>query len=350
MIRFPYDARIVESIKKIPRRKFNSEKKYWGVPLSSQKEVLEFAEEYQFFIDLGNGKHYDNNHHLVGFSRLKDTKSRLKNIPLGIQFCEGRKAKIPHKKHKCDFWWCVNQECFKNSTINHLTENFEQNIEGDLKIWEYYTLLDFLKILDINVDEVNHMGDFIPNGHYYNLLGHINAFNRLLKKMYCNECDELLYPTQTSHFALYRNVNFHCENEKCKKKHKPIVYLNHCLNGECSNIIDSRTSHRCENGLYVCDSCGTCCSTKMFERRLENLKLNGGYIHANLIHNVENKAGHLEKKEYYCHKCKGMMTEHSDTYYKCESCEVSYDLSLYKYIDKKWTQKFARRKDYPIIS
>ena len=68
------------------------------------------------------------------------------------------------------------------------------------------------------------------------------------------------------------------------------------------------------------------------------------------IHNVENKAGHLEKKEYYCHKCEGMMTEHSDTYYKCESCEIKYDLRLYKYIDKKWTRKFARRKDYPIIS
>ena len=169
----------------------------------------------------------------------------------------------------------------------------------------------------------------------------------MIDKLYCHKCNELLYPTETSHFALYRDTKFHCENENCSE-HKKTIYLNHCLNGECGNIIDSRISKTCDNGLYICNSCGSCCSNSMFKRRLDNLKLVGGYIHPELIKNVEEENGHLEKAEYYCYKCKGMMTEINEKQYKCDSCNVSYDFDKFKWLDKKWMRKNQRRTDYPV--
>lgn len=335
----PLFEELKDDVKKIPGRRWNAEKKQWIIPSDSKKEVFEYAKNNKFFIDLGDRKHYDNNIHLVEFSRDE--------IPIGIRFCEGRKSNIEHDKLKREFWWCSNQPCFENVEVDHLSKEFMSKKEDDKKIWEYYSFLDILNILKINTDEQKTTPkDFIPNGHYYKFIGHINAFNRLLDRLYCQECNELLYPTETSHFALYRNVKFHCENEKCSEYNK-IVYLNHCLNGECSNIIDSRVSQCCENGLYICDNCGTCCSNAMFSRRLKNLRLSSGYIHNELIENVKQEKGHLEKAEYYCYKCKGMMVEISTNIYKCNRCFVEYDFEKFKWLSKKWTMKYQRRKDYP---
>lgn len=334
---------LLNEVKKLPGRKWNSEEKVWGVPSCYEKEVFQFARDNRFFIELPDRKHYENNIHLAEYSRYLNNEP---NIPHGIQFCEGRKAKKEHSRLKREFWWCSNQECFENSVDNHL--KFSNNEEvAENKIWEKYTLLDILKILDVNLDEhKTNPNDFINDGHYYKFVGHINAFNRLLEKLYCIECGELLYPTQSSHFALYLDTRFHCENDKCSNFRNPI-YLNHCLNGECTNIIDSRVSKTCKHGLYICNNCGTCCSYDMFSRRLDNLKLTGGFIHQDLIKNVENKEGHLERKEYYCHKCQRMMTEISDTNYECKECGIEYDLEKFKWLDRKWTMIYARREDYP---
>ncbi len=338
-IEFEYSPSIVESIKKISVRKYYPDEQFWGIPLKCENEVLEFAKKHRFFIDLGNGKHYENNTHLVEFTR--------KEKPNGIRFCEGRKSNKKHNKFNRDFWWCANQPCFQFAEIDHLSDNFV-NPDENKKVWEYYKFIDILRILNINTDEYKKTPiDYIPDGHYYNFISHINAFNRLIDKLYCKECGELLYPTEAGHFSLYRVNKFHCENDNCSEHKKPI-YLNHCLNGECTNIIDSRISQKCENGLYICDSCGTCCSTDMFKRRLENLRLTGGYIHPELIENVELEKGHLEKAEYYCYKCMGMMTEVNENKYKCDTCNVSYDFEKFKWLKKKWVRKNQRRKDYPI--
>ena len=341
----PNFEHLKDEVKKLPKVKWNPEKKHWGVPATYKDEVYLFAKENRFFIELENKKHYDNNIHLVEFSKYKDNEP---NIPIGINFCEGRKSKILHNKFKNEFWWCVNEACFLNAEINHLDNSFKPENEQNKKIWEYYTLLDILRILGINTDENKSSPiDFVKDGNYYKLIGHINAFNRLVEKLYCLECGDLLYPTETSHFALYRDVKFHCENQNCNQ-YKKVIYLNHCLNGECANIVDSRVSKQCELKLYICDKCGTCCSFAMFKRRLENLKLVGGYIHPELVENVELEKGHLERAEYYCYKCKKMMTQISENLYKCNSCNVSYDFEKYKWLNKKWTMKPYRRKDYPL--
>jgi cold shock CspA family protein len=371
---------LVSQVELLPGGKWNPKENHWGIPAKYKDQVFEFAKMNGFYINLSDKKHYENNKHLLSFSRQyiigreRDKIIWQKNIPNGITYCEGRKANKEHKTIGKDFWWCANQECFKNCVTEHHSQEYENNILAkrkrnsdlvtsffsnilatneekeekariDKEIWEEYTLLDFLKILKINVDEDNGF-DKIENGHYFKFLGHINAFNRLLARLYCKECDSMLYPKNSSHFALYTDVRFYCIEETCSKQHQE-VYLNHCLYGECKTIIDSRVSKRCKHGLYVCKNCGTCCSEEFFNRRLKNLKKVGGYIHPELIFNVENKNGHLEKKEYYCYKCASMMTEEDSSSYRCTDCNVHYNLKKFKWLKKKWTETHRRRIDYP---
>lgn len=345
---FEYNQNIVDSLKKLPynKRKYYPDKQYWGVSLSCETELFQIADKHRLFIELPNNQHYDNNLHLVNFTRkIKIARNSWEdNIPNGIVYCEGRKANNEHNRFNREFWWCANQECFQNCVQDHLNEENIQ--ESEQNVWEQYTLFDFLRILKVNIDEYNGF-DQIKDGKYYKFLGHINAFNRLLDRLYCEECNNLIYPKETSHFALFRDIRFYCIEVNCSKEHEEI-YLNNCLYGECKTIIDSRISKKCEHGLFICHNCGTCCSEDSFKRRLANLKKVGGSIPKKLIDNVEQQNGHLEKKEYYCYKCSGMMTEINENTYKCTECKVEYDLDKFKWLNNRWTQTNRRRDDYPI--
>lgn len=300
-----------EAVKKIPGAKWNPNEKHWGIPSQYEKEVLNFAKDYRFFLDF-EGSNYANNIHLAEFKR--------EDVPNGISFCEGRLANKPHEMFKKEFWWCGGQPCFSKCETIHKTDE-----------WEKYTLLDFCEILGLNTDETNKMGDYIPKGHYYQFISLINRFNRLLEKLYCQDCNHILYPSDfgTSHFAAHTVVRFQCRNDDCSNNDE--IYLNHCLNGQCNCIIDSRVSKRCDNGLFICDNCGSCCSHNMLERRLSNLKLTGGYIHDNLVKCVNEKLGHLERGEYFCYKCRSEMTEISNDIFQCSNCNVKYDTTKYKF-------------------
>lgn len=302
---------IKDTVKRISGVKWNSNEKHWGVPSQYETEILNFAKEQRFFVDF-EGSNYSNNTHLAVFKR--------EDKPSGILFCEGRLANKPHELFKQNFWWCGGQSCFSKCETIHTTED-----------WENYTLLDFCEILGLNTDEINKMGDFIPKGHYYQFISLINRFNRLLDKLYCNDCGHILYPSDfgTGHFAANTVVRFQCRNDKCDNNEE--IYLNHCLNGQCNNIVDSRISKKCNNGLYICDNCGSCCSHNMLERRLSNLNLNGGKIHNNLIKCVNEKLGHLERAEYFCYNCNSGMKEISNDIFQCSVCNVKYDTIKYKF-------------------
>lgn len=307
----PNFENLKEAVKKLPAVKWNPNEKHWGVPSQHEIEVLNFAEEQRFFLDF-EGSNYANNTHLADFKR--------EEIPNGIAFCEGRLANRTHEMFKKEFWWCGGQPCFSKCETIHPKEE-----------WENYTLLDFCEILGFNTDETNKMGDYISKGNYYQFIALINRFNRLLDKLYCRDCNHILYPSDfgTGNFAAHTIVRFQCRNESCSNNDE--IYLNHCLNGQCNCIIDSRVSKRCENGLFICDNCGSCCSHNMLERRLANFKLTGGYIHENLIKCVSEKLGHLERGEYFCNKCKAEMTEVDNDIFQCSNCNVKYDTTKYKF-------------------
>jgi hypothetical protein len=322
IIEFDYSADIVEAVKKLPRRKYNMEQRYWGVPSKYESEVLTFAKENRFYIDF-EGSNYKNNIHLAEFKR--------EEMPNGIKFCAGQKSNIPDKLFSRDFWWCSREPCFENEENLHTTEE-----------WLDYTLLDFINILGLCVIEKGKYGTF-DIGLYNQFISQINRFNQLLDKIYCKECHHILYPVETGNFAAYAVVRFNCENKNCGE-YKNEIYLNHCLNGKCNALIDSRDSKKCPNGLYICQVCGSCCSHSMFKRRLENLQTTGGLIHDDLRLKVSKNEGHLERAEYYCHSCGKMMTEVSNDNFKCFECNVTYQTEKFRF-DR--IHKLMRRKDYP---
>jgi cold shock CspA family protein len=306
---FPYNATIVEKIRKIPGRKWNKEERFWGVPANSKEAVQNFAKENRFRFEF-EGNKYENNAHLA--------VENLEKVPKGITFCEGRKAKKLDSQRKVPFYWCCNKSCYKLSETTHQQSD-----------WKDYNFLDFCRILELDVDEHSPPPyGFIPKGNYYKFMGLINRFNRLLEKLYCFDCNHILYPKYSSHFAHHRAVRFHCQNENCSSKEE--VYLHHCLNGRCKSIIDSRISKKCEHGLFICESCLSCCSHDMLSRRLANLKKIGGYIHPQLETLVKEQAGHLERKEHFCYKCGGKMQSEGTSTYNCPTCLYEKDLSEFR--------------------
>lgn len=309
-ISFPYDANLVQEVRNLPSRSWNATEKIWMMPVEKSEEVLAFAKSNRFEIQM-EGNSYANNAHLATLKR--------EDIPMGIKFCEGRESNKVDSTFSKNFFWCKNEPCYERCEAIHPAES-----------WEQYTLLDFCEIFNLNTDDVNSVQDHISKGKYYQFIGLINRFNRLLERLFCRECDHIMHPTENSHFAAYAAVKFSCVNESCGNRQK-VVYLNHCLTGKCGCIIDSRDSKQCKNGLYICSNCGSCCSHDMLSRRLNNLQLNGGYIHTNLIELVNSKKGHLERAEYFCHKCANPMDEVSTDSFYCNSCKVRYETSRYKF-------------------
>lgn len=218
-----------------------------------------------------------------------------------VESCEGRLSDIDCNLSSEKFWWCYGRKCMKANQNNH---NFDD--------WRNYTLRDFLNILNLPFEEKG----------YYIFVSEINRLNRLIDRIKCKECDKILRPSKQSNFGFYRVSHFHCNDQNCKK-HKEEIYLTHCLNSKCTNVIDSRVAQRCENGLIICDKCGSCCSNEQFVRRVDNLRINGRSIPQSLISLIEGKKGHWEKAECFCYRCQSKMIEKGGNY-KCEHCNLSY--------------------------
>lgn len=301
--------KILGAIRQFPRRRWYPDWEHWGVPINETDRIKDFAQNFRFFIeDPDHPDVYILNKHLFVFKREK--------VPSGIKFCVGREAATLDRTHGTPFWWCNNAPCHSNCKTIHSADE-----------WENYTFLDFARIFEFNLDGISSTGDQVEDGNYYQFISLINRFNQLLEHIHCRECDNVLYPVEDSHFAHYRVVRFQCRNSGCTE-HEKEVYLHHCLNGRCNSIIDSRDSAQCEHGLYICsnNSCGCCCSHKMLSKRLSDLKLNGGYIHPQLIYQVKHKLGHLERAEHFCYKCASPMNEVEPEVFRCPRCNNEYDL------------------------
>ena len=208
-------------------------------------------------------------------------------------FCDGRKAihaitgePVLSNKESLEFWWCENSPCFEICRGKTIPEN-----------WSNYTLEDVLRILDVNYDE-----------HQYEIiLAVVNRVNRFLEHLKCTSCKSILKPKNNSKYSFYRVSEFSCTNIDCESPDKDI-YLNHCLNGNCVDIIDSRTTVQCKPkvldgldnkdkcGWYICNNCLSCCSTEKLQARKNN-KERFGYSYN--CHTV----GHRDLGIICCPKC-----------------------------------------------
>lgn len=306
-----------DAVKTLPRVKWNPNEKHWGVPAQYESEVLAFAREHRFFLDF-EGSNYANNPHLAEFKR--------QDVPAGISFCEGRLSNKRDEVFNKEFYWCQGDKCYERCESIHAADD-----------WQSYTLLDFLEILNVNTDSEDNFGNVVQKGRYYEFIGFINRFNRLLEHLYCSKCDEMLYPAESGWFTVNNVIRFKCCNSNCEESGKEI-YLNHCLNGKCKSIIDSRISKRCNNDVFICESCGSCCSHAFFGRRLNSINVNDIldnpkklWAYNETKHKYDNKLGHLEKGEYFCHNCGNQMNEVNSDIFHCNRCDIKYDTVKYRH-------------------
>jgi len=109
------------------------------------------------------------------------------------------------------------------------------------------------------------------------LAGYINRLKEIFDRLHCRSCGALMKPdmryarveyidiedgkiVKKQMSAAYRVTVFHCGDGQCSE-YENKYYINHCLGFGCGNIIDSRDAKtRCDNGLYICAECGSCCS------------------------------------------------------------------------------------------
>lgn len=130
-ISFAYDSKLVEEVKKLPRRSYNTQTRNWLIPLDEEEAIINFARQFRFFIHKRDGNNYSNNIHLAEWKRT--------TVPNGIQFCEGRLANKNHQLFNCQFWWCCNESCFKNCEIDHTDANYKAEF-NDVNITDFTTV------------------------------------------------------------------------------------------------------------------------------------------------------------------------------------------------------------------
>lgn len=223
-------------------------------------------------------------------------------------FCEVRQALKLDKDYGLPFYWCRGYPCHRWPV------RFMINSE-----WEKYTILDFLRILNIPVDYESSKG-ITRFGHYIILSSFMLSFKKFYDHLECRSCKKLMKPNDMSNFATRAVTEFSCANEECENFGK-VVYLNHCFNRkDCNATIDSRDSKQCPNGQYICPECGACCSTQNFANRLSNLRFTGGAISPWLENFVNSDLGHWEKNEFYCYKCGKKLVNG-----ECPDCNTSYN-------------------------
>ena len=255
--------------------------------------------------DIIYGNNIEYNEKLYPFQWKKDENNYLITPDIApVESCEGRKSPVLCNLSGKEFWWCYGRRCYK---ANQSTE------------WKNYSLKDILKILHLPFEEEG----------YYTFVSEINRINRLLDRIKCSDCKHILRPFKQSNFGFYRVSNFHCNNDKhngtnCPSFHKEI-YLTHCLNSKCTNVIDNRVAKRCPNGFIICDVCGGCCSNDLFKRIIQTKNTNGQSVSKKLIDMLNNKVGHWEKHTCFCYKCQNMMIKDKSGNYICKECNVQYD-------------------------
>ena len=262
---------------------------------------------------------FDNSHKIELFSLARSFNIKYGNLDNHLdfqlgetndRFCECRLSDKLDYRHEVSFYWCENKPCFR-PPLRYMLDSE----------WEHYTILDFMRILNIPTDYVNKSGVRTRFGHYIILSSYFNSFAKFYAHLKCRQCGKLLKPISLSNFHKLAVTEFRCNNEDCAEFGKT-VYLNHCFNTQkCNATIDSRDSKMCPNEQYICPECGACCSTNIFRRRIENHNITGGYITDRLLELVNGNKGHWEKGERYCYKC-GSIMKNKNGVFVCDNCDA----------------------------
>lgn len=298
---------IIKAIGNLPGRKWNQSQSYWEVPLDQKDNLVEIAKQYGLTIE-GTG-----NYHMSIYTPIES------GCPSGISYCEGRVSPTKHYIHDKFFLWCRNSPCFRDAVTYHKCDD-----------WQNYTLLDFCRILNINMDSNDEKGRIVKHGKYLKFSSIINRINKLVDHLYCRECQDVLQPEDISNYNTYLVTHFRCSNPQCQHYYQSI-YISKCFNWKCNEIIDQRDSKACPNQWYICCNCGSCCSNRTAEQRRDNLATLGLPVPQYWRDFLYNRLGHLEKREFYCYKCGGRAMSIGDGKFSCDVCGVTYDRKQFDY-------------------
>lgn len=332
IINFEYSPYLVECVKAITGRRYHPQLRVWFAPNNSLNEIEQFAENNQFLLLKKDGtpnligqplsvilRNYTQAEFREAARNLSELKEWDEDMPK-ITYCEGRESQ---KNNEPDVWWCVG-----HNPCNACAIRLHNQDE-----WQEYTLFDFCNILGFDISETNKYGHFNA-GAYALFITSINRFNKLLERLSCRDCGRIIYPVE-SNYSVVGATLFHCNNPQCNQYHKNL-YLNHCYTRRCRGVIDSRDGAKCPNGLVICSTCGTCCTTQMFEQRLIKLQNTGSrFIPQDLVYKVQNDEGHInhknrnKKDRFFCHKCGAELIGDPESTV-CPTCgtHIQYKISL----------------------
>lgn len=185
--------------------------------------------------------------------------------------------------------------------------------------WREYKLIHILEILGYHVLEETEAG-LIPNPVYNQFVNQINKAVLFSKRLVCKDCGHILFPAKKQGHSRFKCLLPSCP--ECNKE----VYLNYCH--DCKKgIIDSRDTKQCPNGMYICPSCGSCCSNKYFEFMADKYRVLGKKIPLFISRNSGN--GHRDRKMFFCHKCGAQKVDVVDKSgsheWRCLACDPLKD-------------------------
>lgn len=216
---------------------------------------------------------------------------RTKDAP--CNFCEGQimldqqsQKSLTDEKTKEKKYWCRNSICLLPSRQETTDSNY---------------FSDFLKILGYS--DADYFAGYVN--------GWVNKINTYLNHLSCTQCNQVLKPTDAGS-GYYRVSYFQCTNSSCDvNKNNETIYLTHCINPKCEEVIDSRYTTRCSHGWYICPHCYGCCSKEKIQNRINYYQQIGKpYKGAT--------EGHKELGAIYCPECGNSIqtSGNSDMYQK----------------------------------
>ncbi len=268
----------------IPHCEYDSSAKRWAVPAASYSHLIHLL------------THWNSDDGPIMFKLVRVDEKReyrlAKYVLLSISFCEGNYVHSEHMITRIKgFHWCAGRAYFNCPSIH----NHES--------YQFYTLYDFTQILHLSISK-NDLSRFY---------GDLNWFGSYLNHLFCNECGMMLEPMEQQYYNARRITYFQCNNKDCSELRKE-VYINHCFQKECDNVIDSREAKKCPHGFVICTQCGVCCSEHQFTRKIAaripvNKRIEKLY---------QNQGFHLENSQFYCPECgANLQQEPNEKYWYC---------------------------------
>jgi len=237
-----------------------------------------------------------------------ETEKDTKQIPINYnKICYPQFSNKRNELLDMFFLWCNKSICFKSALVYQ-------------KDWRKYKLIDFLIILDYGVTEETPCG-LVPNKKYRKFIDIMLKASKITEHMKCKNCSHILIPIKqtanTNDYSYYI-----CQNPQCSQ-YKKVIYLNHCYNCRYG-IIDSRETHECSNGMFICPDCFSCCSNDFFQKQADKYTSYNMDIPQKLKECLGK--GHADKGIQICPKC---LTQFSKDESKCPNCSYQKKVSYY---------------------